>query len=638
MGGNCRGAAKVVRLHRWLDERVRRAPQRHAVGVRRLAPATSRCSPTPITPCGWARPEAMSRPAQVGALVAHRRRRAGEYPAHVWLAGERDDRRRCRRRRARRQNGRSHHRRSDRAHGTAAAVDEERPRVRRSGCRRRARRLARVGGDAARLRRLLPGVQRHLPVERRPRRRGRPPSPDEAAAPDRRRSARNRDCPGRRDVAPRRGVRRRRGTGRWQTVAVVVTYVVATMAYSVWLKHVAVVDLVVVASGFVLRAAAGAVAVDVPMSKWFVLCTVFGSLFIVTGKRYAELREIGDGAGEVRPTLETYTPTYLRGVLTMSCGAAIISYCLWALETKELAGHRPAVLRAVDRADADGDAALPPAHRGGSWRCSRRGVRQRPCPPAARAGLDRHVRARRLPRMSVPRPRSSGDDGVDSTTDVRPAGVEGWLTENRPTSSLPRRLPALAAGPSSRSAASAGCRRSSSPRLRRRARQIVAIDPHAGNDRGPGQIDGLSPQQPPLTGSPSSATCPPPESAIGSASCRPGRPMPTVRSAARSTCCTSTAPTATDRPGPTSVTGEHACRRRRHAADPRCLLVGGRDRGDPARVGVRAAVPLRRAVPVARSLPGRSWTRPVGEHESATPPSSSPSSAGSPATSPSRWC
>jgi decaprenyl-phosphate phosphoribosyltransferase len=127
-------------------------------------------------------------------------------------------------------------------------------------------------------------------------------------------------------------------TGRWQTVGVVVTYIAATIVYSLWLKHVAVVDLVLVASGFVLRAAGGAVAVDVPMSKWFVLCTVFGSLFIVAGKRYAELREIGAGAGEVRSTLETYTPAYLRGVLTMSCGAAIISYCLWALETKELAG------------------------------------------------------------------------------------------------------------------------------------------------------------------------------------------------------------------------------------------------------------------------------------------------------------
>jgi decaprenyl-phosphate phosphoribosyltransferase len=127
-------------------------------------------------------------------------------------------------------------------------------------------------------------------------------------------------------------------TGRWETVAVVVTYIAVTVVYSAWLKHVAVVDLVLVASGFVLRAAGGAVAVDVPMSKWFVLCTVFGSLFIVAGKRYAELHEIGEGAGEVRPTLETYTPAYLRGVLTMSCGAAIISYCLWALETKELAG------------------------------------------------------------------------------------------------------------------------------------------------------------------------------------------------------------------------------------------------------------------------------------------------------------
>ena len=126
-------------------------------------------------------------------------------------------------------------------------------------------------------------------------------------------------------------------TGRWQTVGILATYVVTTILYSVWLKHVAVVDLVVVASGFVLRAAAGAVAVDVEMSKWFVLCTVFGSLFIVTGKRYAELREMGADAGDVRPTLAAYTPGYLRVVLTMSCSAAVISYCQWAFETKELA-------------------------------------------------------------------------------------------------------------------------------------------------------------------------------------------------------------------------------------------------------------------------------------------------------------
>ncbi len=70
------------------------------------------------------------------------------------------------------------------------------------------------------------------------------------------------------------------------------------------LKHVPVVDVVTVAAGFVLRAAAGAVAVDVPMSSWFVLCITFGSLFIVVGKRYAELNELGDDAG-TRATLES---------------------------------------------------------------------------------------------------------------------------------------------------------------------------------------------------------------------------------------------------------------------------------------------------------------------------------------------
>lgn len=124
-------------------------------------------------------------------------------------------------------------------------------------------------------------------------------------------------------------------TREWRTVVVVAVYVVLTMLYSAWLKHVAVLDIVTVASGFVLRAAAGAVAVDVPMSSWFVLCTVFGSLFIVTGKRYAELREMGDGGGAVRATLAEYNIGYLRIVLTVSIGATLVSYCQWAFETSE---------------------------------------------------------------------------------------------------------------------------------------------------------------------------------------------------------------------------------------------------------------------------------------------------------------
>ena len=58
------------------------------------------------------------------------------------------------------------------------------------------------------------------------------------------------------------------------------------------------------------------------MSRWFVLCTTFGSLFIVAGKRYAELNELGTGAG-TRATLEMYPLGYLRIVLSISCGAAL---------------------------------------------------------------------------------------------------------------------------------------------------------------------------------------------------------------------------------------------------------------------------------------------------------------------------
>ncbi|MGA0893649.1 MAG: decaprenyl-phosphate phosphoribosyltransferase [Ilumatobacteraceae bacterium] len=122
------------------------------------------------------------------------------------------------------------------------------------------------------------------------------------------------------------------------TGLVVALYVVLTTTYSLGLKHVAVVDLVLVASGFVLRAMAGAEAADVAMSTWFVLFTSFGSLFIVTGKRFAELRELGDGAADVRPSLAAYTSGYLQSVVSASVTAALVTYCLWAFEVREVAG------------------------------------------------------------------------------------------------------------------------------------------------------------------------------------------------------------------------------------------------------------------------------------------------------------
>ena len=126
-------------------------------------------------------------------------------------------------------------------------------------------------------------------------------------------------------------------TGRWQVVVVVAIYIGLTVAYSIWLKHIAVVDLVAVATGFVLRAIAGALAVDVPMSNWFLICISFGSLFIVTGKRYAEMLQFGDDASTLRPSLESYNVAYLRLVLGVASSVTLLSYCLWAFEKARVA-------------------------------------------------------------------------------------------------------------------------------------------------------------------------------------------------------------------------------------------------------------------------------------------------------------
>lgn len=124
---------------------------------------------------------------------------------------------------------------------------------------------------------------------------------------------------------------------RWQAGLVITGYIVLQLLYNLVLKHIAVVDLVAVASGFILRAIGGAVAADVDMSRWFLLTTSFASLFIVTGKRYGELRDLGD-SGETRATLEEYSYGFLRIVLSVSCGAALVTYCIWAFDTKEIAG------------------------------------------------------------------------------------------------------------------------------------------------------------------------------------------------------------------------------------------------------------------------------------------------------------
>lgn len=115
----------------------------------------------------------------------------------------------------------------------------------------------------------------------------------------------------------------------------VLGYMVLTTAYSSYLKQVAVVDMVAVAAGFVLRAVAGAAATGVPISNWFFIVTSFGSLFMVSGKRGAEAQEMGDGASGFRAVLGAYTPSYTAYVRSVTSGAVLVAYCLWAFEKAE---------------------------------------------------------------------------------------------------------------------------------------------------------------------------------------------------------------------------------------------------------------------------------------------------------------
>lgn len=124
----------------------------------------------------------------------------------------------------------------------------------------------------------------------------------------------------------------------WRCGIAVVVYVALTSSYSAVFKHQPVLDLMAVASGFVLRAIAGAEATQVEMSNWFLLCVSFGALFIVSGKRFAEIRDMGTGNHLTRSTLSAYSPEFLRTVVTVSLGTAVVTYCLWAFATKELSG------------------------------------------------------------------------------------------------------------------------------------------------------------------------------------------------------------------------------------------------------------------------------------------------------------
>lgn len=126
----------------------------------------------------------------------------------------------------------------------------------------------------------------------------------------------------------------------WRFFAVTATYLALLALYSGPLKHIVIIDVLTIAAGFVLRAVGGAVAVNVEISHWLLVCTVLLALFIALAKRRHELVLLASGATSHRPILEQYSPYLLDQMISVVTASTLIAYVFYTIspETQEKFG------------------------------------------------------------------------------------------------------------------------------------------------------------------------------------------------------------------------------------------------------------------------------------------------------------
>ncbi|MEO0603841.1 MAG: decaprenyl-phosphate phosphoribosyltransferase [Myxococcota bacterium] len=113
-------------------------------------------------------------------------------------------------------------------------------------------------------------------------------------------------------------------------LVVAVVYLTTTLSYSFYFKHIVILDVLFLSSGFLWRVIAGAKAVDVEVSSWLFLCTVFVALFFGFNKRRGELVKMGGDAG-TRKNLAEYTPAMLEQYQAIVTSSLVITYILYAV-------------------------------------------------------------------------------------------------------------------------------------------------------------------------------------------------------------------------------------------------------------------------------------------------------------------
>jgi 4-hydroxybenzoate polyprenyltransferase len=118
----------------------------------------------------------------------------------------------------------------------------------------------------------------------------------------------------------------------WPFASAIASYIALVHFYSIVGKHIVILDAMLVAMGFVLRAVGGALAIDVPSSSWFVLCTFFAALFLALSKRRAEtLSQYGGSQGQ-RSVIGQYTESTLASYTSATIAATAITYSLYAID------------------------------------------------------------------------------------------------------------------------------------------------------------------------------------------------------------------------------------------------------------------------------------------------------------------
>jgi 4-hydroxybenzoate polyprenyltransferase len=114
-------------------------------------------------------------------------------------------------------------------------------------------------------------------------------------------------------------------------VPVLAGYLLLNLAYTLWLKHQVILDVMAISLGFVLRVLGGAAAAAVEVSSWLILCTIFLALFLAFSKRRHELTLLAGSAPEQRRVLDEYSPAFLDQMINVVTASSVVAYALYAV-------------------------------------------------------------------------------------------------------------------------------------------------------------------------------------------------------------------------------------------------------------------------------------------------------------------